>query len=56
MGYSNYRERLNDREAGTVYDESSELDALEALQYDMNIGNVREEYQCVDRQTVGNRD
>ena len=56
VGYSPSRERLNDREAGTVYDESSALDALEALQYDMNIGNVREEYQCVDRQTVGNRD
>ena len=56
VGYSPSREKLNDREAGTVYDESSALDALEALQYDMNIGNVREEYQCVDRQTVGNRD
>ncbi len=38
VGYSPSRERLNDREAGTVYDESSALDALEALQYDMNIG------------------
>ena len=56
VSYSPSGDRLNDREAGTVYDESSAMDALEALQYDMNIGNVREEYQCVDRQTVGIRD
>ena len=56
VSYSPSGDRLNDREAGAVYDESSAMDALEALQYDMNIGNVREEYQCVDRQTVGIRD
>ena len=31
VGYSPSREKLNDREAGTVYDESSALDALEAV-------------------------
>lgn len=56
VGYAPSGSELQDWEAGTVHDESSALDALAALQYNMNIGNVREEYRCVDRQTVGVRD
>ena len=41
VGYAPSGSELQDWEAGTVHDESSALDALAALQYNMNIGNVR---------------